>query len=75
MTKQNLKKVDPESNVPILVKSYNLDMMITNLQMFYNRVLISRTESFLNQARINKVQNAQAEAEFDDKIEKYKMET
>jgi hypothetical protein len=58
-----------------LVKCYNFDMMVTNLQVFYNRVLISRTESFLNQARVNKVQNAQAEAEFDDKIAKYKMET
>lgn len=75
LTNQNIKRVDPSTNQPVLVKCYNVDMMVTNLQVFYNRVLLSRTESFFNQARINKVQNAQAEAEFDDKIEKYKMET
>ena len=57
------------------VKCYNIDMIITNLQIFYNRVLISRTQSFINQARINKVQNAQAEEEFDNKMEKFRQET
>lgn len=75
LTNQNIKRADPATGQPVLLKCYNVDMMVTNLQVFYNRVLLSRTESFFNQARINKVQNAQAEAEFDDKIEKYKMET
>jgi len=29
----------------------------------------------MNQAKINKVQNAQAEADFDDKVEKFKQDT
>jgi hypothetical protein len=49
--------------------------VITNLQIFYNRVLLSRFESFVNQARINKVQNAQAEADYNDKLEQFKQET
>ena len=38
-------------------------------------MLLSRAESFINQARINKVQNAQAEAEFDNKLEQFKQDT
>lgn len=67
---KTVKKRDSLTEEPTLVKTYNIDFMMTNVQFFHNRVLLSRTESFINQARINKVQNAQAEADFDDKIEK-----
>ena len=58
-----------------MVKTYDIDLVITNLQVFYNRTLLQRAQSFMNQATINRVQNAQAEADFDDKVEKFKQDT
>ena len=42
------KRQDPATKELTLVKCYNIDLMITNIQIFYNRVLLSRAESFIN---------------------------
>ncbi len=44
-------------------------MFLNSLQIFYNRLLISRAQNFINQATINRIRNAAAEADFDSKIE------
>lgn len=43
--------------------------------MFYNRLLISRAQTFINQATVNRIQNAAAEADFESRIENFKTQT
>ena len=47
-TTNSQKRQDPATKELTLVKCYNIDLMITNIQIFYNRVLLSRAESFIN---------------------------
>lgn len=54
---------------------YKIDIYLSAIQVFYNRTLISRAQTFINQATINKVQNAAAEAEFDQRIQNIKDQT
>ena len=56
------------------IKQLNVDLVVTSLQVFYNKNLIKRTQSFINQARINRVHNAQAEADFEDKVDRMKRD-
>lgn len=56
------------------VKQRSVDLVVTSLQLFYNKNLMKRTQSFINQARINRVHNAQAEADFEDKVDKMKRD-
>jgi hypothetical protein len=58
LNQKTIKRTDPETKEVTLIKQYNIDFIMTSLQIFYNRVLLSRAESFMNQARINRVQNA-----------------
>ena len=75
LIQRTVKKQGQESKGMTMVKTYDIDLVITNLQVFYNRTLLQRAQSFMNQATINRVQNAQAEADFDDKVEKFKQDT
>lgn len=52
----------------------NIDLLVTDVEVFYNRQLVQNFQGFMNQAAINKVQNAQAEADFDARVEKLKIE-
>lgn len=69
-TRQNL-----ESQEVTLVKCYNLELMMTNLQIFYNSTLIKRVQEFVQQAKIPRVQNSSAEADFESKVEKLRQKT
>lgn len=49
-------------------KKYKIDTMLNHTVLFYNRMLISRAQTFMHQASLSKTQNAQAEADFDSKM-------
>ena len=48
--------------------NYKIDTNLNHTAIFYNRALISRAQTFFHQATVNKVQNASAEADFDDRV-------
>lgn len=51
------------------IDSYRFDVLVNPITLFYNRALIARAETFMHQATFNKVQNAAAEADFDERVQ------
>ena len=50
------------------VKKYRVDLLVNPIFIFYNRALIAHIQTFLHQAMLNKVHNAAAEADFDERV-------
>lgn len=58
-----------QAQLPVPVqKKYKIDTMLNHTVLFYNRMLISRAQTFFHQATVSNTCNAQAEADFDSKI-------
>lgn len=47
---------------------YRVDLLVNQTCFLYNRTLIARIQTFMHQAMLNKVHNATAEADFDEKV-------
>ena len=58
-----------------LVTQYNIEVFMNSVSIFYNRLLISRAQTFINQATVNKVQNAAAEADFEHRLKELRDKT
>jgi len=52
----------------VSARKYKIDAMLNHVVFFYNRMLISRAQTFFHQATVGKTLNAQAEADFDSKM-------
>lgn len=70
MRKSNQINADEE-----LMRSIEINFLMTDVEIFYNRQLIQNFEGFQNAARISRVQNAAAHADFEARKEKLKQET
>eukprot|EP00347_Sterkiella_histriomuscorum_P015009 403358661 len=57
------------------IQQYKVDFFMNSLQVFYNRLLLSRFQTFMNTASIHKTQNTSAEADFDSRLEQFKQKT
>ena len=58
-----------------VLRQYKVDVFINQIQLFYSRILISKVQTFINHATVNRAQNASAEAEFDSRLERLKQIT
>jgi hypothetical protein len=57
------------------VEETSMNLFLNSIQLFYNRKLFSRLETFFSMSKIKTKGNASAEATFDAKMEQLKKQT
>lgn len=57
------------------VDRYRADLLVSQTSLLYNRALIARVQTFMHQAMLNKVHNATAEADFDERYQALQKRT